>query len=190
MQREMFRRVFVLCTGRCGSLTFATACENITNYSVGHESRRKMFGPPRFNFPERHIEVDNRLSWFLGRLDEIYGPNAFYVHLTREKEAVAASFERRWEEGIIRAYVDEIHFGVRRKFNPTEIRGLCVDYWETVNANIRLFLKDKPHQMNFRIERAAEQFPRFWNAIGAEGDLERAIATFDKRLNASEATEG
>ncbi|MCS3662077.1 hypothetical protein [Salinibacter ruber] len=92
--------VFVLCTGRCGSTTFARACEHIENYSAAHESRAgKIKG--RVNYPARHIEVDNRLSWFLGRLDEVYGDDLFYVHLRRNPRATAESFADRYEVGMI-----------------------------------------------------------------------------------------
>jgi hypothetical protein len=83
--------VFVLCTGRCGSLAFARACAHMTNYSCGHESRCSLLGAERLSYPSRHIEVDNRLAWLLGRLDETYGKDAFYVHLRRDRDATARS---------------------------------------------------------------------------------------------------
>jgi hypothetical protein len=61
--------VFVLTTGRSGSLTFAEACRRITNYTTGHETRVGRVGPERLAYPDRHIEVDHRLAWFLGRMD-------------------------------------------------------------------------------------------------------------------------
>ena len=82
--------VFVLCTGRCGSVTFARACRFIDNYTAGHETAHGY----NLEYPDRHIEVDNRLSWFLGRLDERY-PDAYYVHLLRRREDVVQSFARR-----------------------------------------------------------------------------------------------
>ena len=100
--------VFVLCTGRSGSTTFYRACRHITNYSAGHELNTSEVGRARLDYPEDHIEVDNRLSWLLGRLDQAYGDRAFYVHLTREEEATARSFDRRWASrySIIRAYAE------------------------------------------------------------------------------------
>src|SRR3972149_9948429 len=96
--------VFVLTTGRSGSLTFATACGHITNYTTGHETRRMLLGAERLAPPARHIEVDNHLAWFLGRLDGAYGDGAFYVHLRRDDEAVAASYSRRWNKPLLSAY--------------------------------------------------------------------------------------
>jgi len=70
--RPRFRHVFVLCTGRCGSVSFAKACGHFTNYTAGHDTNRQP-GPARLDYSARHIEIDNRLAWFLGGLDERYG---------------------------------------------------------------------------------------------------------------------
>ena len=100
--------VFILCTGRCGSTTFAKACGHIANYSSAHESRFGLVGEDRLDYPEDHIEADNRLSWMLGPLAKLYGNEAFYVHLRRDNETTAASFERRWGTGIIEAYTSGV----------------------------------------------------------------------------------
>ena len=94
MQTLPFQNVFVLCTGRCGSTTFDRACRHMTNWTAGHETRSHLTGPDRFAYPPRHIEADNRLSWMLGRLEQAYGADAAYVHLTRDAEAVAVFAEQ------------------------------------------------------------------------------------------------
>jgi hypothetical protein len=167
--------VFVLGTGRCGTYAFTQACRHITNYTVGHGSHVSVVGPARLNYPPNHIEADDRLSWFLGRLDERFGTGAFYVHLLRAQQQVARSFHRRWqaETGIMRHYARGILQHAGERFE------ICLDYWETVTANIRLFLKDKPQAMEIRLEHAPERFPEFWGRIGAEGDLRAAVAEWD-----------
>ena len=47
--------VFVLNTGRCGSMTFVEACRPITNFSSAHESRCAKLGAERFAYPDNHI---------------------------------------------------------------------------------------------------------------------------------------
>ena len=59
-------RVFVLCTGRCGSTTFARAAAHATNFTAKHESRTYKLGAQRLAYPDNHIEVDNRLAWWRG----------------------------------------------------------------------------------------------------------------------------
>lgn len=66
-------RVFVLTTGRSGSMTFHRAATYATNHTVGHETNAGRVGPERFAYPDNHIEADNRLAWFLGELDHRYG---------------------------------------------------------------------------------------------------------------------
>ncbi|NWO04465.1 MAG: hypothetical protein HLX50_01800 [Alteromonadaceae bacterium] len=175
--------VFILCTGRCGSTTFSKACKYISNYTASHESRCKFIGSGRFEYPNNHIEVDNRLSWLLGRLDKEFGNSAFYVHLKRNREQVAESFTRRYAGGIIKAYRGSgIIMGLPEETSPMSV---ALDYCDTIDSNIELFLKDKSQKMDFWLESYANDFAKFWQAIGAEGDLERALSEFSVMHNAS-----
>lgn len=175
--------VFVLNTGRCGSMTFVAACRHITNYSAGHETRVQLLGSERLAYPKNHIEADNRLSWLLGRLDVTYGDDACYVHLGREREAVVASFARRAEFGIMKAYREGIllHEGN----DGVSAQEMAQDYIETVEANITQFLANKSRTMRFNLESAKQDFRAFWDLIGARGDLELALDEWDVRHNAS-----
>lgn len=174
--------IFVLSTGRCGSLTFVKACEHITNYTTAHESRSRFLGEERVSFPANHIESDNRLSWFLGSLDRLYGKQAFYVHLIRDESRTARSFMNRYDKGIIKAYRKHIIRGSLRSMSRHD---LCLDYCRTVNANIEMFLRDKPLQMRFRLEHAQSDFREFWETIEAEGDLRSALEEWNTAYNAS-----
>ncbi|MDT8281232.1 MAG: hypothetical protein RQ982_00315 [Gammaproteobacteria bacterium] len=174
--------VFVLNTGRCGSTTFIKACRHITNYSAAHESLLTQPGPERLSYPENHIEADNRLAWFLGRLQQKYADDAFYVHLKREPARVITSFAKRIDFGILKAYEQGILMH-EKHLKPAE--DIARDYVETVNTNIELFLKDKTKKMDFRIETARSDFTGFWNAIEAQGDLESALKEWDINYNAS-----
>lgn len=179
--------VFVLCTGRCGSTTFYRACSHITNFTAAHESRVTLLGPERLAYPANHIEVDNRLSWLLGRLDRTYGDSAFYVHLTRDREAVAESFMRRYEKGIIKAYRDGILMREsRRKLPAPKPLDLCFDYIDSVTANIEYFLNDKSNKMSLALERASDEFRSFWDSIGAEGDFSAALKEWNILHNATQ----
>ncbi len=175
--------VFILNTGRCGSVAITKACNHITNFTAGHETRSGLIGDEHFDYPENYIEADNRLSWFLGRLDIAYGDNAVYVHLLRNEHAVAQSFTRRYWNGIIKAYRGQ---GILRKVpDKTEPYEVALDYCHTVNSNVECFLKDKSKKMTINIEDIKTEFPKFWELIGAEGDLDAAIVEFDKMHNSS-----
>lgn len=180
-QGKRTKSVFVLCTGRCGSTTFIKACEHINNYSAAHESRVSMYGDERLNYPEYHIEADNRLSWFLGRLDQKYRDDAVYVHLHRNPKKVAESYNRRWPYSgtIVRAFANGILMSKELSINP------CVDYVRTALENITHFLKDKTQVFYVDIDSPEKTFIDFWNYIHAEGDLEVALSEFKKNYNPS-----
>ena len=174
--------VFILNTGRCGSTTFIKACQHISNYSSAHESRSTLIGEQRLAYPENHIEADNRLSWILGRLDHVYGDNAFYIHLSRDKNKTAESFARRNDFGIMKAYREGILMQEQENDSALE---LAQDYIETIESNIALFLKDKTHTMEFSLENAEQDFRSFWQNLNAKGDLDAALAEWKTSYNAS-----
>lgn len=178
--------VFVLNTGRCGSTTFIKACQHISNLSSAHESRTHLLGEERFKYPNNHIEADNRLSWLLGRLDRYYGDGAIYVHLRRNTHDTAASFVRRYDSGIIHAYRNMgIMMHLPKDSDPMAV---SLDYCDTVNSNIELFLKDKTKKMEFSLENAITDFMTFWKFIGAEGDANAALKEFEISYNSSDAS--
>jgi len=172
--------VFVLCTGRCASMTFARAAAHLTNYTAGHESRAGRLGLERVAFAADHVEVDNRLTWFLGRLEAAY-PFGSYVHLRRDREETARSFLARYDSGIIGAYRRSVLMGLPEDAEPIEV---CRDYVDTVTAQIERFLRDKPHWMEVRVENARADFAEFWQRIEGQGDLAGALHEWDVRYNA------
>ena len=173
--------IFVLSTGRCGSVTFSRACAHITSYSTAHESNADLIGARRLEFPEDHIEVDNRLAWYLGRLDSRFGDDAIYVNLVREKEQVARSYARRKSFGIMSGF----HNGILINAGDLEPLDIANDMIDTVQANIRHFLRGKSRTMECRLENIQTDFGKFWELIGAEGDLEAALNTFTRDHNTS-----
>ncbi len=148
-------------------MTFAKACGHIRNFTTGHESRVRSPGMERVAYPAGHIEVDNRLSWFLGYLQKRYGSEAYYVHLTRDRDAVAESFNKRWHlrSSIMRAYAEQICMT-----SPKDPLAACYDYVDTVTSNIEAFLRDKPNVFNMRMEEHAHAFPAFLRWIDADVD--------------------
>lgn len=196
-------RVFVLCTGRTGSATFAAAAAHATNFTAAHESRINVL-QGRLDYPDQHIEVDNRLSWFTGSLARAY-PDAFYVHLSRDKNATVDSYLRRFRDGwpltgrlrtdLVRAFRQQRKLSITDGFAhsilyrdapwpKSETRDVVQLMVETMNDNIENFLIGRDH-MSIDIDSAAESFPRFWREIGAEGDLNSALSTFGVRHNAT-----
>ncbi|MGH2934164.1 MAG: hypothetical protein ACRDL2_06570 [Gaiellaceae bacterium] len=194
-------RVFVLTTGRSGSVTFAKACGHIANFSAAHESRADLLGEERFDYPDDHVEVDNRLSWFLGQLATRF-PDARYAHLVRDPDAVARSFVARWPRStglverarllrghglpggnLMAAFANGI---VKRQPAWPEAERFAASRFmvDSIEANIREFLRDRAH-VTVSLESAQDDFRRFWEWIGAAGDLNAALGEWTIRHNAT-----
>jgi hypothetical protein len=164
-------------------MAFANACSRFRNYSAAHESRVSQLGPGRFDYPVYHIEVDNRLSWLLGRLHERHGDDVAYLHLRRDPEMVARSYNQRWHNpsGIASAYASGIVLA--KELGLDVIRDLI----DTVDSNIRLFLSCRPHAMTIDIDEVGGRFPEFVEWVGADCDIADCMSVFEQRHNPSRA---
>ena len=179
--------VFILCTGRSGSKSLTLACKHITNYTVGHETLAREVGDKRLSYPDNHIEADNRLSWFLGRLDKSYGNSAFYVHLKRAKEPTVKSYVNRWDNqgSIVKSYAAGILLKGYKKLTYEQRIEIASDYYDTVNQNISFFLDGKTNQLSIDLEEFEKGFIEFYTKIGAQGNLEAAITELKSPSNTS-----
>ena len=138
-----------------------------------------MLGQERVNYPQNHIEADNRLSWILGRIDKQYGDSALYVHLKRNKTGTAKSFSRRYEDGIIKAYRDGI---LKCAAGKSDCMSVSLDYCDTVNSNIKFFLQGKSKKITINLENIEKNFTEFWYMIDAQGAIGAALAEFKKNI--------
>ncbi|MFP3914942.1 MAG: hypothetical protein ACLFWM_08700 [Actinomycetota bacterium] len=172
--------VFVLGTGRCGTTTFARACNHITNHTSGHETRSRNWRS-RLDYPADHIEVDHRLAFFLGTIQKRWGDDATYVHLTRDPEKVARSWSvRLGEAGMMRNWPRAVFYRPKGLDHLTAARIMV----RTITDNIEMFLRDKTRVVRMDIEGSRRPFMDLWEMIGAEGDLAGALETLDRVHNA------
>jgi len=177
--------VFVIGTGRCGSVTFSKACQHIANYTSGHETHAGILTDERLKYSDAHVEVDPHLAWTLGLILNRY-PNAFYVHLQRRRDEVLQSWFRR---GIhpnrgAAPLIDVMFQTNSARLSPHQYRDSLALLYDTVTANVANGLT-QVRSMDVWLHEAKESFPAFWRAIDAEGDLESARCEFDKHYNQS-----
>lgn len=111
----------------------------------------------------------------LGRLQFAYGDKAYYVHLVRDREKVAKSFERLIDSPVsnVRAFQRGV-LGLRR-VDRNDLLAICLDYVDTVKANIDTYLRDK-RSIVIDIDHPQPEFDKFLVEIAAEGDLDAARA--------------
>lgn len=167
--------------GRSGSLGFIKACQHITNYSSGHETRSWQIGSARLDYPENHIEADNNLSWMLGSLDNRFGDDAIYVHLIRDRADVVASWNRLWNHSFsnLRCYTEGMLGRIPDLLTDDEKLIVVQQFCESQTQEIELFLRDKTDVTRISLDQVELGFAQFWNRIGAEGELENALQEFN-----------
>lgn len=183
--------IFVLTTGRSGSKTFAEACRHLHGWTAGHETQARRLWPR--DYPPNHVEVDNRLVWFLGQLGEAYaGRDVLYVHLKRDAEATALSFWRHsmptaerpvaYPASELRAFA---HGLVMRPDIWADYLPVARALVEAKNANIREFLRGRSGRaMTVHLEDGGSTFRIFLDRIGAEGaDRDAALAEWGVKHN-------
>jgi|OM-RGC.v1.015858455 hypothetical protein len=176
-----YKNIFVLCSGRCGSVSLAHALSHAENFSVGHESRMATLGPERLHYPDAHIEIDNRLTFMLGPLHARFGDAPLYVHLLRDPAACAASYAKRFRPGLLMfAWARGIHVGLE---DTLDLEAVARNLVDTMNENIRLFLRERPHTLNVTVEQFPHDVTTLWQTIGAEGDLAAAIESLASARN-------
>lgn len=180
MNTPNFEHIFVLNTGRCGSKTFSKACKHIKNYTSAHESRINIVRN-KFHYSKYHIEIDNRLSWFLYFLDQYNSKKTFFVHLFRNEQDVINSFVQR--KGGHKSLLNNFIKGICYQKDTNQNRQIFAKRMiKTIKYNINNFLVDKNY-MNIQIEKGVEQFPKFCKIINASVDIEKATNEFKKFYN-------
>lgn len=180
--------IFVLCAGRTASTALTAACQHITNYTSAHESRVGILSTKKLDYPDSHIEIDNRLIWFSHQLNAKYGDTAKYIHLKRDRIKVAKSYAERWNlnESIVKAFGHGIL--MKPTIRKKERMEVCLDYVNFVENNIEAFLSDKSHKLIIQTETLKDDFKILWEFIDAQGDFQQATREFDIAHNINQTS--
>lgn len=181
-------RIFVLTTGRTASTTFSKACSHFEGMTASHESKAgKIKG--RLDYPDNHVEIDNRLVWFLSSLEKIYKTeDTFYVYLKRDKEEVIKSYIKRWyvKSSIVRGMFNNIlmcegHASYSEKYQSCEL------YVDTVEDAIESFGARNKNYAVVSLGNIKEDFSNFVTQAGVRCDLEKALSEFDTKTNENQS---
>lgn len=169
-------RVFVTGTGRCGSVCFKSACLHMDNYTVGHETWCGLM-----EYPDNHIEINPQFRHALYHLIRKY-PDAYYVHLIRNKEDCVKSLVKLNNGSVVEAY---------RLLYPTIIENDSLEaaaerFWEAENEIIRLQLQLADNRTTLHLETIKDDWRAFWQWIGAEGNYPASLAEWDTPKNTSQ----
>lgn len=164
-------RVFVTGTGRCGTVCFRSACNHMTNYLAGHETRSG-----RLEYDDQRIEVNHQFSKCLLHLYRKY-PDSKFVHLVRRPEDCIPSLARLNHGEVMRRYEQ-----LMPSIMPTPDAGdVAWRYYYCEVELIRLQLEKIPavQTCELRLETIKDHWRSFWDWIGAEGDFDASLAEWD-----------
>ena len=177
-------RLFVLTIGRSGSTAFAAACSHSTRFTVGHESRSRLLLPERLQYPDSHIEVDNRLVHYLELLAEQYSEDAGFVYLTRDPKAIVDSYLRRWHLSIsaVRAHGTSTLLragGIDRD----DRRQITWDYVRLLDTRIRWHMARHEHSYELDGAELRSQLAAFWDHFHLGDGVKEAAAALEESYN-------
>jgi hypothetical protein len=164
--------VFVVGTGRCGTVSFATACKFMTSYTVGHETVCSTL-----MYPDQHIEVNGHLNIRLTQLIVKY-PDALYVHLIRRKVQCVHSIAALSSGSVMQA----LHL-IYPSVYPTDPLEIADVLYESVNWRIQTILQLVKHKMTIKLETVKSQWAEFWQRCQAEGDYQQSLKSWDTPHN-------
>jgi len=166
-------RIFVVGTGRCGTVTFSKATTHIKNYTSGHETNTSGLTNNNLKYPDNHIEIDHRMSYFIPILKTSY-PNAYWVHLQRERTSCIHSLAKR--QSLLK--FGSFHLGSTQH----KILNLAEYYYENTNMLITQLV---PNAQHIWLHDISEGFKLFWEKIGAIGDINIAMNELSIKYNKS-----
>lgn len=186
-------RVYVVGTGRCGSVTIAAALkETVTNLTVGHETFAN--GHPSNmaypGLPDDHIEVDHRLTFHLGPilLDVMKG-EAIVVWLRRNTEAVVRSWLRRFKVkgGMMRSWANGVAYFRPELRSADDLEHVARSYVTHVERHLQSVFEchEGADLVRLHIEKPEPGLRELWKLAGLEGDLDRCLELATRYLNKS-----
>lgn len=172
-------RVFVVGTGRCGTSTFYQACKHITNYTVGHETKK---GPSKigdWEFPDNHIEISSNLTIALPHLIRTY-PEAKFVRLKRNKQDCIKSLAECVPESMV--------MFAKQWWYLYDIDLISLDYLKVASTFYdwceELYQMVLPiGSLFYDIEKMEQNFAKFCLTIEATGKLADGTSEFKKKYN-------
>lgn len=169
-------RVFVVGTGRCGTVSFREACRYIENYTSGHETISH-----ELEYPDQYIEVNPHFHARLHTLIYKY-PDALWVHLIRRYDVCVESLAAM-DDGQVMLSLGRMYPSIYPAHDALEIASL---FYHDINLRINRSLcsmVSPDRRMAIHLETVKHQWKTFWDWIHAEGDYQASLASWDTPHN-------
>lgn len=182
MSTHNIRNVFVISPGRTGTAALSKALVHLDGFTAGHETADGELAANRFPYPERHVEIDNRLTWMLGTLVKAHAPEETLIILVkRDRDAVAKSYLQRFlvPNGILASYSDGV---IRHGGRTLEV---ARDYVSTVYDQLDLLKTSGFEVAEFEHQELRELVRFIFDRLGDPGSLEDALEAIASPINSS-----
>lgn len=173
LYEDVIVRVFVVGTGRCGTVTFYRACRHIIGFTCDHEGKAGSVPPWYFN--DNHIEIGSHLYPQMSQLVKRY-PDARWVHLYRNKKDCVRSIVTQCRTEM--EHYSQMWFHAFRA-SPEKI---AAAYYDSVNATIPVVV---PECLPIPIEHATELWEVFLDYIGGPECSPDAVKELELQYNAT-----
>lgn len=180
------KNIFIISPGRTATYAMSKAFSNVSDYTCAHESRVGFFNDQRINYPDNHIELDNRLSFYLPQLTRKYSKkNSLLVIVNRDRNSIAKSYNKRWRKiNIMKAFSQGIHMNDLQSNNID----VCLAYVNYIYETIDYFkpqwdnvLEIEFSDLNFGIEQILKK-------INKINDLENVLEEMKNKSNLNETS--
>lgn len=175
-------RVFVVGTGRCGTVSFSVACRYITNYTSGHETISH-----ELVYPDQHIEVNPHFHARLHTLIHKY-PDARWVHLIRKRDTCVESLASM-DDGEVMMSLGRLYPSI---YPAHDALTIASSFYHDINLRINRALCamiSPDRRMAMHLETIKYQWQSFWHWIQAKGNYDESLASWDTPHNVRRITQ-
>ena len=170
--------VFFVSPGRTGTKSISRVLKTIDGFTSLHESRVQELGESRIEYPDNHLESDNRLTWFMPQLTKKYSDKALLVIVHRDREEVARSYNDRWYKiNIMKGYSQGI---LLRDLSDNNL-DVCRDYVNHVYTTLDYFKDSWKNVIEMNIKDPDEGIRGVLEFIGKEDYFEEVIKELKTR---------
>lgn len=167
-------RVFATGTGRCGTSTLYQLARTLPGFQAGHES--SLGRPPSWEYPDGCFEVASQIVYGMPLLLSRY-PEAFWIHLVREREACVRSLAREcWRS--MEAFGWQ-WFGVE---HPADVVLAAGEFYDRTNELIAALLPPE-RSTTVVLEHLDWHWPAICRHLRAEADYSRTAEILRRRYN-------
>lgn len=180
------KNVFIISPGRTATSAMSKALSHVSGFTSLHESRVSFLQDERINYPNFHIELDNRLSFYMPQLTKKYSKKeSLLVIINRDRKSIAESYNKRWRKiNIMKAFSQGIHM---RNLNSNNI-DVCLAYVNYVYETLDYFKNDWDNVLEVDFSNLNAAITQILKRINKIEDLDNVLNEMKNKSNLNSIT--